>query len=680
MRRGAGFHRLGKIAAWVATVLALTNLPASRFAPAWTLGFVVPAAILYLLLGHSRLHPGAAVAAALTIQILAILGLDELFGAPEMVAALGLTLVPPLIFLQCRSQGRDSLRALFLAFCVFLVGVILGTTSPLVLLGFLVSTVTSLYFHTAAETLTSPSSWRTEPAPTSRRLSSGLSQAVIVLVLCSICFQGFRMLPAPASPEASRTPSNQGNDTADRAPVSGLSQSFEFDGSNESPIRLGDEELLEVRTSVPERSLYLRGTYFDIARIDEWLTAPLDPGREAQVSPRIPGLPIRRLSAEVLAPDLDMVLVPQGSLDLSGVRGAQVDYGLGLVPGDTRLRQGQSYGVAYQDLSGAAGFQPAQTAEDHYYELGPRIRENEVYFLQILDTARRRAPNATPYELAESIGSVLRERCTYSLETPSGPFAHPLLNFLQGDRQGFCMYFASAAAICLRLAGIPCRIGVGLQGGESDLQDPRKIVLGARHAHAWVEIPLVGIGWQIIDPSPAVDLGEMGRWPGADPDGAWWEDNALAVLNEHGTLDMFADPLDYPVFWLALLTLLIASLAWRPRLRKTRVATGTIRITRGRARPVRKARRALQRLGRELEKRGPLRRGRSLEAWCREIESKHSLPGREVRLAFASYQEVRFGGAEFDETREDAFRRALTALRDAPVSPAGRSPATPAGP
>src|SRR5262249_39065351 len=70
-------------------------------------------------------------------------------------------------------------------------------------------------------------------------------------------------------------------------------------------------------------------------------------------------------------------------------------------------------------------------------------------------------PSGGPIAIARAVAAGLQARCHYERREPRGPYAEPLRNFLDGDRAGFCMHFASAAAILLRLCSVPCRVAVG---------------------------------------------------------------------------------------------------------------------------------------------------------------------------------------------------------------------------
>jgi hypothetical protein len=77
----------------------------------------------------------------------------------------------------------------------------------------------------------------------------------------------------------------------------------------------------------------------------------------------------------------------------------------------------------------------------------------------------------------------------------------PLVRFLTQERAGHCEYFASAAVLLLRRAGIPARYAVGYSVQEySELQ--KRYLVRARHAHSWAEAYVDG-QWQVVDTTPA---------------------------------------------------------------------------------------------------------------------------------------------------------------------------------
>jgi protein-glutamine gamma-glutamyltransferase len=117
--------------------------------------------------------------------------------------------------------------------------------------------------------------------------------------------------------------------------------------------------------------------------------------------------------------------------------------------------------------------------------------------------ARRLAAGATSqWELVARVHRYLLDgdRFRYTTDPPrAGPF--PLVDFLLRDRAGDCQHFAGAAALLLRLAGVPSRVVVGFATGAPG-PDGRYNVRDV-DAHAWIEVYFQGIGWVAFNPTPA---------------------------------------------------------------------------------------------------------------------------------------------------------------------------------
>lgn len=80
--------------------------------------------------------------------------------------------------------------------------------------------------------------------------------------------------------------------------------------------------------------------------------------------------------------------------------------------------------------------------------------------------------------------------------------ADPLEDFLFNQTAGHCEYFASAAAVLLRFAGVPTRYVNGFLGGEwNDLR--QAITIRENRAHSWVEAYAGAQGWVRVDATPS---------------------------------------------------------------------------------------------------------------------------------------------------------------------------------
>jgi protein-glutamine gamma-glutamyltransferase len=91
------------------------------------------------------------------------------------------------------------------------------------------------------------------------------------------------------------------------------------------------------------------------------------------------------------------------------------------------------------------------------------------------------------------------DRFRYTTNLPqAGPF--PLVDFLLRDHAGDCQHFAGAAALLLRLTGVPTRVVVGFATGVR--QRDGRFDVRDTDAHAWIEVYFQGDGWVAFNPTP----------------------------------------------------------------------------------------------------------------------------------------------------------------------------------
>jgi hypothetical protein len=116
--------------------------------------------------------------------------------------------------------------------------------------------------------------------------------------------------------------------------------------------------------------------------------------------------------------------------------------------------------------------------------------------------ARRLAAGATTeWEVVARVHHYLLDggRFHYTTNLPrTGPF--PLVDFLLRDHAGYCQHFAGAAALLLRLAGVPARVVVGFATGVP--QPGGRFTVRDVDAHAWIEVYFQGYGWVAFNPTP----------------------------------------------------------------------------------------------------------------------------------------------------------------------------------
>ncbi|HEY5091174.1 MAG TPA: DUF3488 and transglutaminase-like domain-containing protein, partial [Polyangia bacterium] len=107
----------------------------------------------------------------------------------------------------------------------------------------------------------------------------------------------------------------------------------------------------------------------------------------------------------------------------------------------------------------------------------------------------------------------LRAGHSYTLRPPKRPDGvDPVEDFLFDQRAGHCEFFASAAVLMLRAAGVPARYVTGFRGGEWNPLGGYIAVRDER-AHAWAEAWVAGQGWVRVDATPpATGIARAGRF------------------------------------------------------------------------------------------------------------------------------------------------------------------------
>ena len=133
------------------------------------------------------------------------------------------------------------------------------------------------------------------------------------------------------------------------------------------------------------------------------------------------------------------------------------------------------------------------------------------------------------YKVIDIIKDYLARNYTYTLEPGAVPSGKDFLDyFLNENKQGYCTYFATAATILFRAAGIPTRYVEGYSVDVSqdniisteDISSRRSglafnmiqnytqrtIAVRDNDSHAWVEIYQDGYGWVPIEVTPGKNL------------------------------------------------------------------------------------------------------------------------------------------------------------------------------
>ncbi|MBN1161003.1 MAG: DUF4129 domain-containing protein [Dehalococcoidales bacterium] len=166
------------------------------------------------------------------------------------------------------------------------------------------------------------------------------------------------------------------------------------------------------------------------------------------------------------------------------------------------LNLGESYTVTAQVVTAAsselaaAGDNYSESIKSVYLQLPPDL-PTEIRLLS--ENLTRNA--ATPYAKVMAIVDYLAD-FPYQLEIEAPPEdADSVAYFLFNRQDGFCLHFASAAAVMLRTIDIPSRLVVGYLPGEpGDVAG--QYILRDKYYHAWPQVYFPDYGWVDIESTP----------------------------------------------------------------------------------------------------------------------------------------------------------------------------------
>ena len=91
--------------------------------------------------------------------------------------------------------------------------------------------------------------------------------------------------------------------------------------------------------------------------------------------------------------------------------------------------------------------------------------------------------------------------------TPEGTALSEVINAVTVNRAATPEQFATFFAMIARYVGVPARLVTGFRiatGSSGQPIAPGSYVVTDRQAWAWVEVPVVGVGWVVCDPTPDV--------------------------------------------------------------------------------------------------------------------------------------------------------------------------------
>lgn len=420
--------------------------------------------------------------------------------------------------------------------------------------------------------------------------------------------------------------------------TTGFDREFSL-GSLESMVS-SDEVVARVYGPAPEM---LRGIAYNRYQRGRWTTA----GSGGRIGRTAVG-PLRGgdvTHVEALASTAPVFFVPLDFREVATVEGAARFDALGAawrVPGDPSLSVWLRLGARSVHL-------PAPpTPED--LAIPPSLRA------RVAPLAARWTEGARDDDArVEGIVRGLRGGYRYRLAVRRSLSMDPVADFLLWHREGNCEYFASAAAVLARAAGVPARVVGGYRVGEFNALGGFHVVR-ERNAHAWIEV-WSGGRWVTVDPTPEraipANLQHQTPWLRAAVDalGVWlgrarrW----LAALTATQLLGGAA-------------TLFVLWITWR-QWRARRDPKEDRRTWRAQERPLP----CLPRLDAQLLRRGvPRAPGETLERHAERVAAHEPMAPAlraEAAAALRDYAAARYGDGDLDaaSTRMTACAERLEA-------------------
>jgi transglutaminase-like putative cysteine protease len=290
------------------------------------------------------------------------------------------------------------------------------------------------------------------------------------------------------------------------------------------------------------------GIYLRLATLDRFNgvtwepDARTDPENDIARFPPAPGLsdevPRAGYTATIEVQELggNWLPVPYPATSVAGVVGEWRWEPDGLTVRSTGTdARGQQYDATFLDIQPDRGQLTADTEPDvsaRYLDLPEPMPE------LIVETAEQVAGTGSTYQRAIALQEFFTGGdFAYSLEAPveegyDGSGVGVIERFLE-VRSGYCVQFAGSMAVMARVLGIPSRVVVGFQPGESRLVDGARVFeVSSDDLHAWPELYFGGIGWLRFEPTPgrgalpdysnidAIDDPETPEFEGANPSAA----------------------------------------------------------------------------------------------------------------------------------------------------------------
>ena len=260
-----------------------------------------------------------------------------------------------------------------------------------------------------------------------------------------------------------------------------------------SSFTLRDSLTRVLRIENPGEDPYLRGMTFDTYTGRTW-----GPSLEQRVFllPRQPSAAGPKARYERLDDASGLLFAPLHSAAITAKGGHSLEWAA-QSDGPLRTPTTDTSTLTYDVTEGKSGLfdappAAAETARD--LAVPPEIDRRVVAKAHEVAEGKK-----TPADKITAVVRFLQTNNAYSLTVNPGP-GEPISNFILQRKAAHCEYFASAAVVMLRAAGVPTRYVSGYFAHEGDGKDT--LLVRQRDAHAWAESWVPDAGWVTVDATP----------------------------------------------------------------------------------------------------------------------------------------------------------------------------------
>ena len=262
--------------------------------------------------------------------------------------------------------------------------------------------------------------------------------------------------------------------------------------------------------------IYLRGGAWPVYTGTSWELLPEEAYRELEAAEAAQGLLYPQLSQKETAHLTVRHVADAGALAYLPYQSVEEAVTELFTPfQDTGLlrREGQDrYTLSYRpDILPQVSAEPApgESYSAFVYRHYLDVPEEAAQALAPLSARLPETAVQTPKGLAEAFQApvaaalqaarLLDETAAYDFDVPAMAAGEDFVAHFLSEGRGYCVHFATAATLLLRMNGIPARY---VSGYTADITPGEVTDVPDYAAHAWVEIYLDGYGWYPVEVTP----------------------------------------------------------------------------------------------------------------------------------------------------------------------------------